>query len=260
MSKQFAIYHTEKGKGSGGGLGNHIDRVPGKEHTYKNANPKLLKVNKDFTPEKYKGLSIPQGVKKRIAEGYNGKRKIRTDAVKFLTHIFSGSHDQMHKILRDEKAFQGWLQKTFEFAKKEFGRENTIKVALHLDEKTPHLHIVTVPLTSDGRLSAREIMGNKKDMQRRQDQYAELMKEFGLERGVPGTGIKRETAQDYNRRLKLAELELDKLKVRNPDNSINQVETLLNMGKTIKAFQMEILDPQRDLKNERDRRGGLSPG
>ena len=33
----FAVYHTSKGKGSGGGLGNHIDRIKGKEYTYKNA-------------------------------------------------------------------------------------------------------------------------------------------------------------------------------------------------------------------------------
>lgn len=258
MSKQFAVYHTEKGKGSGGGLSNHIDRVPGKEHTYKNADPKLLKANSDFSPEKYKGLSIPQGIQKRISEGYNGKRKIRNDAVKYLTHIFSGSPDQMHKIFRDKEAMQKWIKNTFDFVKEEFGGGNTIKVALHLDEKTPHLHVVTVPLTSDGRLSAREIIGNKKDMELRQDRYAELMKDLGLERGIKGTGIKRETAQDFDRRIAMADLETDKLKIRNSNNSINKVETLLKMSKAIKNLQMELLDPQRDLKKERDRKGGLA--
>ena len=59
MGKQFAVYHTSKGKGSGGGLGNHIDRVKGKEHTYQNANPKLRDLNIDFTNSTYKNLTIP---------------------------------------------------------------------------------------------------------------------------------------------------------------------------------------------------------
>lgn len=257
MSRQFAVYHTEKGKGSGGGLSNHIDRVPGKEHTYKNADSNLTKHNVDLTEKKYRGLSIPQGIQKRISEGYNGKRKIRTDAVKYLAHIFTGSHDQMHKIFQDKKSRNEWLLKTFAFAMHEFGEDNIIKASVHLDEKTPHMHIITVPLTSDGRLSAREIIGNKATMKLRQDKYAELMEEFGLERGISGTGIKRETAQEYNRRLMLADQELEKLKVRNTDNSIDKVETLLKMSKSIKALQMELLDSQRDLKNERDRRSGL---
>lgn len=258
MSKQFVVYHTQKGKGSGGGLSNHIDRTPGKEHTYKNANPELKKHNVDFTPKKYRGLSIPQGIEKRIAEGYNNKRKIRKDAVKHLNHMFSGSHEQMNKIFTNDESRQKWIVNTMGYAMREFGEENIIKASLHLDETTPHMHIVTVPLFPDGRLSARDMVGNKKTLERRQDQYAEIMKGLGLERGIPGTGIKRETAQEYNRRLNLADLKLEDLKVRNPDNSINKVDTLLKMSKTIKALQMDLLDPQRDLKKERDRSGGIS--
>ena len=31
-----------------------------------------------------------------------------------------------------------------------------------MDEKTPHMHLCFIPLTEDGRLSAKDIMGNKK--------------------------------------------------------------------------------------------------
>ncbi len=33
-----------------------------------------------------------------------------------------------------------------------------------MDEKTPHLHVVFVPLTQDNRLSAKEIIGNRKKL------------------------------------------------------------------------------------------------
>jgi hypothetical protein len=31
-----------------------------------------------------------------------------------------------------------------------------------MDEKTPHMHLSFVPLTADGRLSAKDIVGNRK--------------------------------------------------------------------------------------------------
>ena len=43
-----------------------------------------------------------------------------------------------------------------------------------------HIHAVTVNLTKDGRLSAKEIIGSKKEMQQRQDRYSEAMKPFDL--------------------------------------------------------------------------------
>ena len=37
MSKQYATYHAEKGSVSSGGIGKHIDRAEGAEHTYRHA-------------------------------------------------------------------------------------------------------------------------------------------------------------------------------------------------------------------------------
>lgn len=257
MGKQFAIYHTSKGKGSGGGLGNHIDRVKGMEHTYKNANSEQTKYNFELTNSNYKGLTIPQGIEKRIKEGYKGKRKIRNDAVKYLSHIFTGTHEQMMNILKDTKSFQTWLEKNKEFLFNEFGEKNIIKAVVHLDEKTPHLHVITVPITKDGRLSAKEIIGNKKQMQQRQDRYAELMNPLGLERGIKNTGIKHETAQEYSRRIKQADLELSKLKAYNKDKSLNVRDTFRNMNKSLKMAKIELLDPQIEKKKERDIKTGF---
>ena len=46
---------------------------------------------------------------------------------------------------------------------------------VHVDEKTPHMHLSFVPITSDGRLSAKEIVGNKKDLTRWQDDFWNYM-------------------------------------------------------------------------------------
>ena len=56
--------------------------------------------------------------------------------------------------------------------------------------KNTHLHIVQYPLQKMADYLTKEIIGNKKQMQERQDRYAELMKPLGLERGIKNTGIK----------------------------------------------------------------------
>lgn len=196
----FAVYHCEKKKTTGGGLGNHIDRVKGKEHTYPHADKSRLDLNVHFTPTSYCKMPFAQAIEQRISDGFKGKT-IRKDAVKFVTHVLTGSHEDMISIFSDEENKKAWIAKNFQFLVDEYGKENIVRFTLHLDEKTPHLHAVTVPITNEGKLSAKEIIGNRKDMQNRQDRYGEAMKIFGLERGLKNTGIRHETTDDYRKRV-----------------------------------------------------------
>ena len=54
-----------------------------------------------------------------------------------------------------------------------------------MDEKTPHMHLCFVPLTEDKRLSAKEIVGNKKKLTWWQDEFwKHMVKKYpDLERG-----------------------------------------------------------------------------
>ncbi|MDE1313202.1 plasmid recombination protein [Vibrio aestuarianus] len=56
----------------------------------------------------------------------------------------------------------------------EFG-DNLVSAVLHLDEKTPHIHAHIVPMTADGRLSARELF-NKSTLPDYQKSYLNQMK------------------------------------------------------------------------------------
>ena len=44
----YAVYHMEKGNSSSGGIGNHIDRTEGKEHSYLQADPARKHLNIHF--------------------------------------------------------------------------------------------------------------------------------------------------------------------------------------------------------------------
>ena len=71
---------------------------------------------------------------------------------------------------------------------KEIGKENIISAIVHMDEKTPHMHLCFVPLTADGHLSAKKIIGDRQKLCRWQDLYHNFMaKEFpDLERCLVG--------------------------------------------------------------------------
>lgn len=194
----FAVYHMEKGSVNSGGIGNHIDRKEGKEFSYRQADPERKHLNNHF---KYDNIPLNEAIEKRIKQGYKGKKALRSDAVKYVTHVLSGTHEDMKKIFSKKETAQKWIKENFEFLKKEYGKDNIVRFSLHMDEKTPHIHAVTIPLTEDGRLSAKEVIGNRTKMQERQDRYAEAMKEFGLERGIRSTGIEHENAKEYYARM-----------------------------------------------------------
>lgn len=260
MSKNYAVFHSEKGKVSSAVIGRHIDRTEGAEYTYEHADPSRKNLNIHFDLGDFTKMELHEAVEKRIEEGYQAKNKagelkaIRKDAVKYNTHILTGTHEKMKEIENNPQKREEWINANLNFIKKEFGAENLVRFAVHRDEKTMHIHAVTVNLTADGRLSAKEIIGSKKEMQQRQDRYSEAMKPFGLERGLRNTGIKHEGSREYYARMEESLKEEDStedLRVNKTflglqkgldvENTIKNYESALKREKTAKkSLQIEI--------------------
>ena len=53
------------------------------------------------------------------------------------------------------KEIQAFFQRAADFLIGRVGRENIVSAVVHMDEKTPHLHLTFVPLTKDNRLCAK---------------------------------------------------------------------------------------------------------
>lgn len=183
----YAVFHASKGKGTGVKLGAHIDRDESQKQTFKSADPERTHLNRDLLNNNFSKMKLEDAIKKRIEEGYKGKKALRKDAVKFIPMVMTGSHKEMKEIFSDSKKANAWVRANYDFVCKEFGKENIVRFTLHLDEKTPHIHAVVVPLTDDGRLSAKERFGNRNDLSDRQTRYADAMRDFGLQRGVVGS-------------------------------------------------------------------------
>ncbi len=203
----FAVLHIEKGTaGKAGGLGNHIDRkinVP-------NADPERIHMNytlvKDDGKLKLKSVkeankeSLQSRINERVKQGYKGKRAIRKDAVTHLNIILTGSHEEMTK-LAETSHLADWLKDNYAFVVNKYGKENVVDFTIHNDERTPHIHCVVVPLTSDGRLSAKEVMGDRNKMSDLQTEYAKAMQKYNLKRGIKGSKATHDSVREYYGRI-----------------------------------------------------------
>ncbi|HDH6959697.1 TPA: plasmid recombination protein [Staphylococcus aureus] len=68
----------------------------------------------------------------------------------------------------------------------EYGKENLLYATVHMDEITPHMHYGVIPITKDGRLSAKEVVGNKKALTEFQDRFNTYINKqsYDLKRGI----------------------------------------------------------------------------
>lgn len=116
--------------------------------------------------------------------------RVRKDSVKFVDTLVTVSPEfaRVHEAEMPE-----YFNRAFGFLKERIGEENIISAVVHMDEKTPHLHLCFTPITKDGRLSAKEILGNRVQLSRWQDEFhAHMNKAFPvLQRGESSLVTKR---------------------------------------------------------------------
>lgn len=175
-------------------------------------------------------------------------KTMRADRVKsFDKSLDDSSSDVACEMLftSDEKFFENmnkdqirqWAQESLNFVTKDIGikKENIIHAVVHMDEKTPHLHVVAVPLidTYDKRrkqntlkISRAKYIQGGKHLTKLQDAYNERMNACGynLERGEIGTLKVHQRTEDYKKKQVknlIKKLDLDKLKL---TGTIKEVE------------------------------------
>ncbi len=120
--------------------------------------------------------------------------KVRPDSVRGVEVLLTASPEAFKRQADgtpNDWHGSKWAEANIAFLKGKFGEQNVVSCTLHQDELTPHFHAVVVPLTPDGRLSAKDVF-NPKTLRTLQTEYAEAMKPFGMERGVEHSRAKHE--------------------------------------------------------------------
>ena len=239
----YAILRFAKHKGGASkALSAHHERT--KDSYASNPDIDLSRTAQNFhlvTPR----WSYEQEIKHRIQ---TAGCRVRKDSVKFVDTLVTVSPEfaKAHEAEMPE-----YFRRAFDFLKERVGEENIISAVVHMDEKTPHMHLCFVPLTRDKRLSAKEILGNKKSMIRWQDDFYACMAERWpeLERGTPAVETKRKhlTPQWYKKvtamdaKLEKLETALNGINVLNAGKKRVEAAALLKqLLPEVESFQTEI--------------------
>lgn len=116
--------------------------------------------------------------------------KERKDSIVLLDALYTASPEWFETHTRREML--EYFRDCLHFHIREYcagDKSKLVNAVIHLDEKTPHLHVSSIPIIEDEKgahLSAKIIMGNKDDYRLRQDRfYSEVSSCYGMERGEP---------------------------------------------------------------------------
>ena len=178
MKAQYAILRFAKYKGPEiSHIESHNERT--KEKYASNPDVDTSRSHLNFhlaTPErKYRAEA-----EKQIAEA--GCRT-RSDSVRVVEALVTASPEFFKGKKKSE--VKAYFTEALDFIQKYQSKDTIISAVVHMDEKTPHMHLCFVPLTEDKRLSAKEIVGNKKKLTWWQDEFwKHMVKKYpDLERG-----------------------------------------------------------------------------
>lgn len=176
--------------------------------------------------------------------------KTRANSVLALDTLYTASPEFFQGKTNEEndKFFRDCLR----FHESHFG--HIISAVIHYDETTPHLHVISVPLTQDGRLSARDVIGNKAKMSKAQDEFFEQVgKGYGLERGVQMDGQEKKkhiSAQEHELREIRQKIARGKEELEAIEHS---KETARTRAQTARQTATELQKEVEQLQEERSR-------
>ncbi|MED1014823.1 MobV family relaxase [Bacillus mycoides] len=139
--------------------------------------------NYDLIHDKEK-VDYKKLIQNRIDNGVVSNRAIRKDAVVCCSFMISASPDYMNSLSQVEQ--RRFFEESLRFLKGRYGEENFVYASVHVDEKTPHMHVGMVPVNEKQKLSAYSFFKNKSELHDLQDKIYEHVKEkgFDIERGV----------------------------------------------------------------------------
>lgn len=142
-----------------------------------------------------KQIDYTEKINQVIEDNVTSGKKIRKDAVRLAEFLITSDKEFFEKISPQEQ--KRYFETAHEFLAERYGEKNLIYATVHHDEKTPHMHVGFVPVTEDGRLSAKDFFGQKKQLVSLQDDFNDYLKQndFDLERGVSSSRKHLETAK-----------------------------------------------------------------
>ena len=185
--------------------------------------------------------------------------RTRKDSTRFVDTLITASPEFFKGKKREET--RAFFERAVAFLDKKIGRKNIFSAVVHMDEKTPHLHLCFTPITKDIRLSAKDILGNRASLIKWQDEFwAHMVKGYPeLERGESAskTGRKHIPTRIFKQAVNLTKQAekiqetLDSINPLNAGKKREEVITLLNkFFPGMESFEAQIRKYRREFERQ----------
>lgn len=198
----YMVARTEKRKiGSLGGYQNHVDRKT-KNHSNKDIDDSKTHLNYDLIGHE-RSKSFHEEFMDYINENRVGSRAVRKDAVIMQDWLISSSQEFFDTL--NENEIKRYFETAVEFFAEKFGRENIRFATVHMDEKTPHMHMGIVPL-KDGKLTAKTIF-DRNCLRMIQNELPQAFQKagFDIQRGEPKSEKVHLHPEEYKATMRAAQ-------------------------------------------------------
>lgn len=201
-------------------------------------------------------MSYKKEVDTRIKE--SGCR-VRKDSTRFVDTLITASPEFFKG--KDRNFMLDFFKRALDFMKENIRPDSIFSAVIHLDEKTPHMHLCFVPLTEDNRLTAKEILGNRARLSKWQDDFHGYMyKAYPyIERGVSSQLTHRKHIPThifkFAKTLGKMQGEIEKVLAdtnifNSSKNSQKAIELLEKWVPMVETFETNIAMLQRSFRNE----------
>ena len=178
-------------------------------------------------------------------------KAVRKDAVHMCGLIVSSDTAFFQNLSpEDTKRF---FEESKDFLTEFVGKENVISAMVHMDEKTPHMHFLHVPVTEDGRLNANKIY-TRESLKKLQTDLPQYLQEKGfvLQRGVeqtPDSAKKHLNTREFKQQqeaVKKLEQELDGMNKNLEKSQLRESE----LQKRLQSYEAQAQEAEKILNED----------
>jgi len=254
MQEHYAIIRTEKFKSMSSLKArldhNHREKpVPNADQNIKNRN--LLGQPKSTEEAIGRFNEIMQGVKKPRKDSVIGIEYLMTSCKEYFDE--GGGKGELN--------LRVWTSRSLEYIEKIHGKENIVSATIHVDERTPHLHVIVVPVVKkarqwtnpktgkkepkpgapeERRLCARDFLGGPEKIRNVWTGYARHMEPLGLRRARIGSKATRNDLDKFYAYVKETNEANDRSRQEKEQTEKNDLENMRKYGEELRKYVEEL--------------------
>ena len=134
-----------------------------------------------------------------------------------------------------------WIENNKRWFFDTFGEKNVIAMDLHMDEATPHIHAIIVPIDERNRLCAKSFTGTPLKLKEMHTSYGKYMAPLGLMRGeIASKSKKRDLNRFYAGLNKAANATVPTIEEGEPVSSYTERINAYIQGRELEMYSKEL--------------------